>query len=274
MSKIAVGIDIGGSTTKVAGLKNVKCGLFSPIIVKAGDPLASLFGAFGKFIDANNLSISDISAVSVTGVGASYLDKPIYGIPTSRKEEFLCNGLGGLYLSGLDEAIIVSMGTGTSIVKASGNTAAHLGGTGVGGGTILGLSGRMLNVRDINVLMDMAEGGDLEKIDLFVSDLTRDHLPTLPAQTTASNFGRMSDIATNADIALGIFNLVFQSIGMTAVFASKSAGINDVVLIGNLSVIPQAKELFSHIKEVTKVNFIFPDNSEFATAAGAALISA
>lgn len=269
MGLITIGIDIGGSTTKIAGLKNGE--IVSPFIVRATDPLASLFGAFGKFIDRNNLKLTDISSIMVTGVGSSFLDKPIYGIPTVKKEEFLCNGLGGLYMSGLEKAIIVSMGTGTSIVKAEGENAVHLGGTGIGGGTILGLSNKMLNVRDINLLISMAEGGDLKNIDLMVGDITKDVLPTLPAETTASNFGRISDVASKADIALGIFNLVFQSIGMTAVFASRNSGINDVVLIGNLTVIPQGKELFKHIKKVSSVNFIFPENSEFATAVGAAL---
>ena len=267
--KITLGIDIGGSTTKIAGLKGDV--LVSPILVKANDPKASFFGAFGKFVDYNSLELSDIKAVSVTGVGASYIDKNIYGIPTHKKQEFLCNGLGGLYLSGLSSAVIVSMGTGTSIVKAQGDDVSHLGGTGIGGGTILGLAARLLNIRDINVLIQMAEGGDLKNVDLQVSDLTKDVLPTLPGDTTASNFGRLSDTASKADIALGIFNLVFQSIGMTAVFASKNLGINDVALIGNLSVIPHAHTLFSHISEVTGVRFLFPDNSEFATAVGAAL---
>lgn len=269
MSLITIGIDVGGSTTKIVGLLNGE--ILSPFIVRATDPLASLFGAFGKFIDRNNLRLEDISSIMVTGVGSSFLDKPIYGIPTVRKDEFLCNGLGGLYLSGLQKAIIVSMGTGTSIVKAEGETIIHLGGTGIGGGTILGLSNKMLNIRDIKLLIAMAEGGDLKNIDLMVGDITKDVFPTLPAETTASNFGRISDVASKADIALGIFNLVFQSIGMTAVFASRNSGINDIVLIGNLTVIPQGKELFEHMKKVSSVNFIFPENSEFATAVGAAL---
>lgn len=269
MSLINIGIDIGGSTTKITGFKDKK--IISPLIVKATDPLASLFGAFGKFIDFNSLSLSDINSIMITGVGSSFLDKPIYGIKTVKKEEFLCNGLGGLYLTGLEKAIIVSMGTGTSIVQADGMNATHLGGTGIGGGTILGLSNRMLNVRDIDILIKIAEGGQLKNIDLMVGDITRDVLPTLPAETTASNFGRISDVASKADIALGIFNLVFQSIGMTAVFASRNTGINDVVLIGNLTVIPQGRELFDHIQTVSGVNFIIPENSEFATAIGAAL---
>ena len=155
---ITIGIDIGGSTTKIIGLKGEK--IISPLLVKANDPIASLFGAFGKFTAVNNLSLTDIKCVLVTGVGASYVEKPIYGLPTAKAFEFLSNGLGGLYLSGLRQAMIVSMGTGTSLVHADENKIEHMGGTAIGGGTILGLSSRLLNIRDIDVLVKEAEERD------------------------------------------------------------------------------------------------------------------
>ena len=53
---IIVGIDIGGSTTKIVGLNNGK--LFSPLLVKATDPLSSVYGALGKFLNENKLQLS------------------------------------------------------------------------------------------------------------------------------------------------------------------------------------------------------------------------
>ena len=50
-------------------------------------------------------------------------------------------------MSGLDRAVVVSMGTGTAYVMADKGRVSHLGGTGVGGGTLLGLSGLTLNIR-------------------------------------------------------------------------------------------------------------------------------
>ena len=46
MGKI-IGIDIGGSTTRIIGFDNNK--MFSPMLVKAADPVSSVYGAFGKF---------------------------------------------------------------------------------------------------------------------------------------------------------------------------------------------------------------------------------
>ena len=266
---ITVGIDIGGSTTKIIGINNGK--ILAPLMVTADDQIASLFGAFGKFIDSNNLTLADISEIAVTGVGASYAEKSIYGIPTTKMEEFVSNGYGGLYLSNLQEAIIVSMGTGTALIRAKGEESMHIGGTGMGGGTLMGLASLMLNIRDIGYLIEMAEGGDLHKVDLMVGDITRDKLPNLPENTTASNFGKISDELEKCDIALGLFNLVFQTVGMMAVFASKNTNLRDIVLIGNLSKIPFCRDIFASLEMVHDIKFIIPPYSEYGTAVGAAL---
>lgn len=268
MGKI-IGIDIGGSTTKIIGFDNSQ--LFSPLLVRATDPIASVYGAFGKFLNANGLNLSDIEQIMVTGVGSSYITARLYGIPTGKVDEFRAIGTGGLFLSGLTNAIIVSMGTGTAFVKADQKGVRHIGGTGVGGGTLLGLSNRMLNVRDFNDLIDTAANGSLAHIDLTIQDISQDPVVGLSPETTASNFGKLSDLATKADVALGIINLVFQTIGMLAVFATKIDHTKDVVLTGNLTNVPQSKEIFTQLSQLYNVNFVTPSNAEFATAAGAAI---
>jgi type II pantothenate kinase len=267
-----VGIDIGGSTTKIVGLKDSEAK--SPMVVKANDPLASLFGAFGKFVDACGLRLGDIDQIMLTGVGASYVSKPIYGLPTAKVEEFMANGLGGLFLSKLEKALIVSMGTGTAMVRASGGSIEHIGGTGIGGGTIIGLSSRMLNIRDIQLVMGLAESGDLSKVDLMVGDITRDEVPNLPPHTTASNFGKMSDVAAPADIALGILNMVFQSIGMSAIFAMRNQELDAAVLIGNLAAVPVCAQVFKQLSDLFGIRFVIPRSAEHATSLGAALACA
>ncbi len=241
------------------------------MIVRANDPVASLYGAFGKFMAANGLELSDIKQIMVTGAGSSFITDKIYGLPTGKVDEFRCIGMGGLYLSGLSEAIVVSMGTGTALVKADNDNAVHIGGTGVGGGTLLGLSNRMLNVRNFSDIIETARGGNLNNVDLTIGDITRDTLVGLPPEMTASNFGKISDLATSADIALGIINLVFQTIGMLSIFATRIYNIKDIVLTGNLTNVPQAKEIFSGLSKLFNVNFIIPENAEYSTAAGAAI---
>ena len=111
--KIVVGIDVGGSTTKIGGfdISGDVPVMMEPLFVHATDPITSIYGAFGKFTDSNGLDLENIEKVMITGVGASHVTRPIYALPCSVVPEFRCIGLGGLYLSGLDRAITVSMGT-------------------------------------------------------------------------------------------------------------------------------------------------------------------
>lgn len=264
-----IGIDIGGTTTKIVGLADGN--LFSPLCVQATDPLSSSYGAFGRFLNENKLQLDQIERILVTGVGSTFLEGDLYGIPTYRVDEFAAIGRGGLHLAGLTRAVIVSMGTGTAFVLADQDQARHLGGTGVGGGTLLGLSNRMLNVRNFADLVDLAKGGDLTHIDLTVGDITQRELVGLPAHTTASNFGKMSDLASKEDVALGIINLVFETIGVMAVLAARKEQVGDVVLTGNLTKVPQAQEIFAGLQNLFGVSFHLPQHAEFATAVGAVL---
>lgn len=268
MGKV-IGIDIGGSTTKIVGFNGRT--MISPLLVRANDPIASVYGAFGKFLNINSFKIEDIERIMITGVGSSFINSRLFGIPTAKVDEFMAIGMGGLFLSNLKKAIIVSMGTGTALVKAENNTAVHLGGTGVGGGTLLGLSNRMLNVRHFDELIEAANGGDLSHVDLSISDISKEALETLPSETTASNFGKISDLVTNADLAMGIINLVFQTIGMIAVFNTRIDNTKDVVLTGNLTNVPQSESIFRQLSNLYDVNFQTPQNAEYATAVGAAI---
>lgn len=269
---IIVGIDVGGSTTKIVGFDGDK--LFTPILVKATDPIASVYGGFGKFTSDNNISLKDIDKVMVTGVGSAFIGDNIYGIKTVHINEFTANGKGGLYLSGIDEAVVVSMGTGTAYVYANGKTKeyTHLGGTGVGGGTLIGLADKLIGVHSVQNVASLALEGNLENIDLRISDITDTAIsPALQDNTTASNFGKISDLASREDIALGLLNMVFETIAMMAIFSARTKNIRDIVLIGHLAVLPQSKEIFDKLKNMFNVNIIIPENAAYGTVIGAAL---
>ena len=172
-----------------------------------------------------------------------------------------------LYLSGLDRAIIASCGTGTALVYAEdGKDPLYLGGTGVGGGTLVGLSKKMLGMDNVDHISDLAKGGSLDRVDLKIKDITKtDIVPGFSDIMTASNFGQVSDLATREDIACG------ETIGMISIFAARNYGIRDVVLTGNLSRVPQAESVFATLNRMFDMNFSIPENSAFGTVIGAAL---
>ena len=268
-----IGIDIGGSTTKICGFKVHGMTLIKPFYIKASDQVSSLYGAFGKFTSDNNINLSEIQKIQITGVGSTFISKDLYGIPTETIEETKAIGRGGLYLSGLHKAIVVSMGTGTSIVKAGNNGEdIRLGGTGVGGGTLQGLSKMLLNVSGTDNIIALAEQGEIKNIDLKVGDITKkDIIPGMPDHLTASNFGKVSDLATKSDIALGILNMVFETIGMMSIFAARQFELKDIVLTGNLTYMPQSVDIFDNLNKMFGVHFQIPEHARFGTVIGAAL---
>ncbi len=264
-----IGIDIGGSSTKIVGLCEGK--IYGFLTIRASEPVASASGALGGFLDSCKLSVKDIENIIITGVGASFIKSGIIGIPVSRVDEFRAIGLGGLYLSRRDEAVVVSIGTGTAIIKAEGENITHLGGTGVGGGTLFGLAKCLISSNDLNNILEMADSGKLENIDLYVSDISKNRVGNLPFDTTASNFGKISEKATKNDFALGIINLVFETIGTVASFASKLNNNSCIVITGALASIPIAKKILKKVSGIFGVPFLIPHNASYATAVGAAL---
>lgn len=267
---VIIGIDVGGSTTKIVGYAD-KAKLISMLKVEAADPLTSAYGALGKFINENQLSLSDVKQIVLTGVGASLFKNRIYGIPTCKVDEFQAIGLGGLALSGKKEGLIVSMGTGTAFVRAGSNGSKHIGGSGVGGGTVVGLCSQLCDVKSFQSIVELAGEGDLTKVDLNIGDISAARISSLSPEITASNFGKMADGLSPADLACGVLNMVFQTIGMMAVFACRNDRVKDVVLTGTLTLVPSAKHLFARLKQMHGVNFIIPKNAIYATATGAAL---
>ncbi len=278
MNKTVIGIDVGGTTTKIVGFCDAADGtkkLIAPQFVRATDPRTSIYGAFGKFTAENDLELSDIDRILMTGAGASVITKPIYNLNCKPVPEFSCIGIGGLYLSGLKEAIVVSMGTGTALIHAKKDrekyTVEYLGGTGMGGGTLIGLCRKMLGVDTIEHIEQLCADGDLNNIDLRIKDISRSQYHGINENLTAANFGKVSDLASGSDLALGITNMVAETIMMLTVFAARSYGLQDIVLIGNLTTIEPIRSVFERHAETFGVRFLIPENSQFGTVIGAAL---
>lgn len=271
---IIIGIDVGGSTTKIVGMRSGGQ-LISTMMVKAYDQLTSLYGALGNYMDTNGLSLSSVERIYITGVGSSFLSGNIYGIPTERVEEFSAIGRGGLWLTGKKEAIIISMGTGTAFVHANGSSFTHVGGSGVGGGTLLGLGQRLTSAKDFEAFTRLAERGSLDKVDLTIGAITQADIPTLHPETTAANFANIASEANECDFALGLVNMVLQTIFTMGIFAARGAGMNDgtIVLTGSLTILKQIQPTIEAFSMLYPNEFIVPEHAMFATAIGAALHS-
>ena len=268
--KIVIGIDVGISTTKIVGIDENGM-VISPIRIKATDPITSLYGAFGKYLHDNKIHLEEVEHVMLTGVGAAYIEENMYGLPTTKAEEFIADGLGARYESKLDKMIVVSMGTGTSLVVCDGDDIHHIGGIGIGGGTLAGLSRIMLKTDDIKQIASLAMEGDISKINLLIGDISAKPLPGLPMTATASLFSNAKANACREDIAIGLIYMVLQAIGSSTILSSLGTGIKDFVMIGNLTLLPQCRDVYPAMEKLYNVHFRIPKYSEFFTAIGAAL---
>ena len=279
MNRTVIGIDVGGTTTKIVGFRKQDNGvktLIEPQFVRATDPLTSIYGAFGKFTAQNGLGLSDIDKILMTGAGSAVITQSIYNLSCTSVPEFSSSGIGGLYLSGLSEAIVVSMGTGTALVHAKRKEdkfdIQYLGGTGIGGGTLMGLSRRMLGVDTVEHIEQLCMEGNLDNVDLRIKDISQTHTyHGINENLTASNFGKLSDMATPSDLALGLANMVAETVAMLAIFAARNYNLRDIVLIGNLTTIEPIRKAFTDLENNFDVRFIIPENAQFGTVIGAAL---
>ena len=262
-----VGIDIGGSTTDAVILEN---GDLHVVTIEANDPVAAAAGALGKLVAEFGIPLEDIERVAATGAGSRVLADSLLGRPVVKVNEFTAIGIGGTSLAGKENALVVSLGTGTAIVSVSAAKSSTSAAPASGGGTLLGLAKHMLGISTIERLEELARKGDLRRIDLSVRDIAGGAIGDLPGSTTAANFGKISADATPEDKALAIMNMIAESIGVLALASARACGQENIVLTGKLS------RLFRFMQEVRRLTFPFgqrfviPEHADFATAIGAA----
>lgn len=261
-----IGIDIGGSTTDAVLLDDTT----HVVSVEANDPIAAAAGALGKLISDLNRRLSDVTEIAATGGGARLLGDELLGVPVRKVSEITAIGIGGSTLARKRDALVVSMGTGTAMVSVKGETIVHMGGTGVGGGTLLGLSKHLLNVSRLETLEELASRGNLAHIDLTVGDVAGGPVGNLPADATASNFGKLSSDVTPEDKARALINMIGEVIVVLSITAARAAGLSDIVLTGKLVRVKTFVERVKATRRLFDRQFIIPEYAEFATAIGAA----
>ena len=92
MNRTVIGIDVGGTTTKIVGFRKNDKGereLIAPQFVRATDPMTSIYGAFGKFTAENGLGLDDIERIMMTGAGSSNVRNGIYNLPSHAVPELI-----------------------------------------------------------------------------------------------------------------------------------------------------------------------------------------
>lgn len=263
-----LGIDAGMSALKIAVLDGEKC-VLTHYARNLGSSAETLRHALRE-TGAENMAFT---CAAVTGVGAGDCAAELTGIPVFPVAEIDAIGAGGAYLGGFEKALVVSLGTGSTFVLADHGEYTHVGGSGVGAGTVRGLGRKLFGTGDAEKLSALALNGDLGRVDVRVGDLA-DSPDTLAPDLTAANLAKDDPDASDADWALGILNLVLQSVGTMAVLICAGNGVKDVVLVGGLANQKTTPLLFEIFTREYEPDFHCVENAPFATAIGAACLAA
>ncbi len=262
-----VGIDIGGSTTDAVLVDGEE---IIVVTIETGDPLAAAAGALGKLLSTAGGNLSSIRAIAASGGGARCLQDQLFGVPVVNVPEITAIGVGGSTLAEKNEALVVSLGTGTALVSVRNENIEHVGGTGVGGGTLLGLARHLLGVSRLDTLEQLATHGDLSRVDLTVGDIAGGPVGIVPATATASNFGKVRSDPTQADKALALVNMVAEVTFTLSLMAARARQHHEIVLTGKLTRVKPLRDRFEAMQPRRGENVIVPPYAEYATAIGAA----
>ena len=221
----------------------------------------------------------EVDLIALTGGHHHLIGEAIEETPVLHVNEVDAIGEGGLYLSKLDPgkpAIIVSSGSGTACILAKDGEFLHCSGTGVGGGTVQGLSKLLLDTVNPQEIQELAERGLAKVTDLILEDVVSGPIGLLPPDTTAVNFGKMVKAKTRAsreDIAAGIVNLVGETIARIATSVATGFGVLDIIIVGRTPFFTVLRKSLEDAAKLTNFTPHFPENAEYASALGALLVA-
>jgi activator of 2-hydroxyglutaryl-CoA dehydratase len=199
------------------------------------------------------------------------------GMPAAMQEriniiaEIDAIGFGGAALANSSSCVVVSMGTGTAVVHINQNIAKHVGGSGVGGGTIKGLGSLICGLEDPLQLDALAMQGSASNLNLTISDLGYEEISFLGADMTASNFASVQSKKTE-DLAAGILRLVAETVGIIASICARESNCSEnIVMVGKVAQSLYIRQILNLVGKLYQTRFHYPDNPGFATVYGAAL---
>lgn len=266
-----VGIDFGASNTDVVA-RTADGALRHWLLPTAGAPSDD---AVRRALALGGVHLADCAWLAVTGGDRRALPPAIDGVPIAGVDEVSAIGRGGRALAGVDEALVTSAGSGTAVVAASPAGARHVTGTGVGGGTLVGLARLLCGVTDPHTLDALAHEGRDAVLNLTIADVVGGAIGSLPADTTAVNFGRVARHpvdASPADVAAALVNLVGQVIGVVTINAARAERLPHAVIVGHLTDMPSIRRVLGLVAHYYGATLTLPPDAGRATALGALLV--
>lgn len=263
-----VGIDAGGSLVKIAYEE-------SGVFHYKKYPIRELTSALEwiKMVAPN-------AKVALTGGKAAFMKDQFF--PEGKIfPEFDSTCEGAMFL--LKEAkidttkklVIVNIGTGTSWFVAENNNYTRIFGSGIGGGTLMGLGALLTGETDFIKLVELASKGNKGNVDLLVKDIYYPQEPPIDGNLTASNFakGVINPNSSKEDKAAAVINMIGETLVLLSMQAVTAFHADRLVYIGStLAGNEPLKQCLSSYKKMVGIDHVFLDHGEYCGALGALLL--
>ncbi|ATP39720.1 type II pantothenate kinase [Solibacillus sp. R5-41] len=266
-----IGIDTGGTLTKLAYLdenKELKLTVFPSTdmhLVK-------------EWLEQH----PHVDEIGLTGGRTEQLRDVLYPMKSIEYiVEFEATLKGVRYLleqegQSIHQSIITNIGTGTSVHYMDGNSHVRVGGTGIGGGTLIGLSTIMTGITDFGEIKNRASDGNRAGIDLLVKDIYQGMDMPISGDLTASNFGKVGITDEHnyetSDILATVQGLVGEVITTLSIQLAEHHQAEHIVYIGStLTDNEQLKKVIEHYTILKKHKPVFLQDYGYCGAVGALL---
>jgi len=226
-----IGIDAGGTLTKIA-YYNIENKI-----------------SFEKFYSYDHQKIKKwlhqskfISKLCITGGKATQLQNLLSdSYETVTLNEFDATIAGVHYILNkekqtINNFVLTNIGTGTSIHYIHNNQYVRAGGTGVGGGTIMGLSKLLTNIDHFEDVIPLTKVGSRKDLDITVGDIYGGILSPIDNNLTASNFGKAAITESNynsSDILTTVQGLVGEVVTALSLQFAEAKNIDHIIYIGS-----------------------------------------
>ena len=174
----------------------------------------------------------------------------------------------------ISQSIITNIGTGTSIHYMDGNFHKRVGGTGVGGGTLIGLATIMTGISDFDEIKSNAFEGSRDGIDLLVKDIYQGMDTPIDGNLTASNFGKVGITERREfdqnDVLATTQGLIGEVISTLSIQLAEQHQTDYIVYIGSTLIDNiQLIKVIEHYTILKKHKPIFLQDCGFSGAIGA-----
>lgn len=267
MDSNTVGVDAGGSLIKIAYEEKGRHHFRKY-------PIEEMEGALSwlKMIAGNR-------RIVLTG-GKTGLIKSGYFPDAGVIDEFtaVCEGakylLRQVKMDAGNKFLIVNIGTGTSWFSVEDGKYERVLGSGVGGGTFMGLGYLLTGSREYTELVERSTRGVRGNVDLLVGDIYHPQEPPIPGELTASNFAKAvsSNESSEDDKMASVMNMISETITILTAQAAALHTTNRIVFIG--STLAGNAPLQASLREFSLMSGLEPvfiPNGEYSGAVGAML---